>query len=190
MTSTLNFRRRRVVFYFLLFAGTFLITLNSCKPKPHHEVRFHCLKYEKAALEKWLPAAKRTAGFFLQFYSTHAQRNDTSFGSISYPVDSTRQYLLPPDTLGIERDSTARSFKGNIVLGNNWIPRKDINSIFYKPDGTARDFDYVLLIPKLDKFNFRHIVYDLKVYKGKTEIPDIFLSGSESKPSPPALPDF
>jgi hypothetical protein len=179
--------------FILLLSGSILLTATSCKwfggsSKPSCEVKFFYLKYSKTEIEKWLTPGKKTSGFVLQFYSTDGGKCDTAFGAISYPLDSTNAYYMPPDTLGIQRDSTTKTFNNKIILGNNWISRSSIDKIFVKPDGTARDFDYVLLVPKLDKGGTRHVVYELKVFKGTTEIPDVFLGGDESKPSPPAPP--
>ena len=187
--NSTSFRIKKLNLYLMLVVSVLILGLASCVKKKDKPIRFFAVKYEKAEIKKWIdPPGKLTAGFIFQFYSTNGEKYDTAFGSIAYPLDSNRAYLMPPDTLLVDRSRAAITFDGKIILGNNWISRATINTVFIKPDGTERDFDYVLLIPKLDKFNYRHVVYDIKVFKGNTEIPDIFQAGDESKPSPPAPP--
>jgi hypothetical protein len=186
---------RRMKIFILLFAGSLLLTFTSCKKwfggsSASCKVKFFYLRYDSSAVAKWLATDKHTAGLVLQFYSTDGDKCDTAFGAISYAIDSSRAYFPVPDTLGIAKDSATKSFNNKIILGNNSVSRTTINKIFFKPDHTARSFDYILLVPKLDKFNNRHIVYELKVFKGNAEIPDVFLGGSESNPSPPAPPEI
>lgn len=177
----------RINILILLLAGSFfMMSISSCtKPK----VKFAYLKYPKAEVAKWLD--KHTAGFVLQFYSTQGKNAKLPFQAISYPIDSSRNYLMPPDTLGIQKDSAAKWFDGKIIMGNNWISRTDIDNIFYPggPGTPELDFEYILLVPKLDDSNTRHVVYEIRVFKDTTEIPTIFMSGNnETKPSPPAPP--
>jgi hypothetical protein len=180
----------RIQTLILLLMGSFLMMSISSCTKPH--AKFACIKYTKADIAKWLAENKHTAGFALQFYSTQGIDVSVPFQAISYPMDSSKAYLMPPDTLGIQSDSAAKSFDGKIILGNNWLSRKKINNIFYPggPGTPELDFDFILLVPKLDDSNTRHVVYDLKVFKGTKEIPVIYQAGSgETKPSPPAPPE-
>lgn len=162
------------------------------EPEIGIRVKFDCLQFDSVTIANWLQAGKKTRSFIFQFYTADIGNPQSSFILLSYSLDSAGNYsnAASPDTLRVDPDSTARTFPGKAVLGNNGIGRKDLELLIAGTPAERRPFDYILFLPKLNPEN-HHIVYELflvknKMVTGKLSVLD---ADSETHPSPPAPPE-
>ena len=123
--------------------------------------------------------------FIFQFYTPQADDTQKPYQAVSYIIDTAGGYLNAPtpDTLAIANDSLI-NLKGKAVLGNNYVTKKTIFAMLTDSAGRKRDYDYLLLVPKLLPSN-GHVVYQISLIKGLLTVAGA-VQPVDSNPCPPA----
>jgi hypothetical protein len=149
------------------------------------KIKVACVKYNATEVDKWLSNAD-VSQFILQF-STPELNSKNAFQLISYVVTSNGTFLNAdhPDALTTYKDSLIK-LSGNAIFGNNIVLRKQFENVLSDSTGAKRSYDYILLIPQIDKTN-QHVVYEIEAVKDGQILPSHVMAYT-TNPCPPKCP--